>query len=83
MQKLLIAANKFPQKESLKLFCKKSEDLQKSTIECKRAIKKQIKELQSVQNTMFKISETKIELEPLETEKASTQEIWNTLESNF
>ena len=71
MQKMLIASNKLPQRESLKLFAKSNEMVQESAVSCKRSLKKFMKELQSVQSTMFKLSETKIELAPVDTEGTS------------
>ena len=45
MQKMLIAANKFPDKDSLRLFTKKSEKVKTESIEVKRDLKRHIKEL--------------------------------------
>ena len=48
MQKLLIAANKFPQTDAMKLFTSKSDPVKQGTIACRRALKSHIKELQQV-----------------------------------
>ena len=78
-----MAGNKLPSEAMMKGFMKKNSAVKEGAMECKRNLKRHIKELQSCQNIMFKISETKIELNPVEIEKSSSEEIWNTIESNF
>ena len=53
----------------MKLFQKESEKVKETSINCKRSLKKHIKEMISVQNTMFKLSQTKIDLDNVETEE--------------
>ena len=83
MQKCLIAANKLPQKDTLKLFSEHSKEMMADSIECKRALKRHIKDVQTAQKVMFKLSETKIDLKSIETENTTSKQIWDTLESNF
>ena len=83
MQKMLVAANKFPDQAAFKQFASGSEQIKDNSIECKRTLKRHMKEIQAVQEEMFRISETKIKLSALKTDSASLKEIWNTLDSNF
>ena len=68
MQKMLLAANKFPNKTALKMFADSDSNIKSTSIDAKRTLKRHIKELQEVQDQMFKLSETKIVLSPIGTD---------------
>lgn len=62
MQKGVVAAKKFPSKDALKQFCEGSEEIKTSSIECRRGLKRHIKDVVTTQREMFRLAETQIEL---------------------
>lgn len=50
MQKMMLAANKFPSKAAFKMFTESDAKIKDVSIDAKRTLKRHIKELQEVQN---------------------------------
>ena len=72
MQKMLVEANKMPHETMLSEFKKDSDEIKSISIACRRGLKKHMKDLQQFQKTMFKLSETKIDIADLN-EEAKTE----------
>lgn len=80
LQKPMTFLTKFPQNEEV---IKSMDSSFKSKLKhSKRSTKQHIKNLQSIQKDLFKISETSIKLQDID-EQDSNDKLWKTLDSNF
>ena len=82
MQKMLTDANKMPGEDMLVSFKKQSSEIKTQSTGCRRGLKKHIKDLQSLQKVMFKISETQIDIKEVD-EDQKLDQIWDTIDGNF
>lgn len=80
LQKPMTFLTKFPQSEEL--IQKMDSSFKSKLTHSKRQTKQHIKNLQSIQKDLFKISETSIKLQEID-EEDSTHKIWKSLDSNF
>ena len=86
MQKLLIAANKMPTRDQHKQFIKGNTKLKSLSIDCRRGLKRHLKDLVTAQAEMFKLSETKIDIEEIDVSNEDdypSDELWQTIDTNF
>jgi hypothetical protein len=89
MQKMITNAGRFPADPHMKAFESHSAKLSLSLQSNKRALKKHIKDLSSLQKQMFKLAGTRVNFDYPSTddnsafEEESTDALWKSIDANF